>query len=219
MENDLLKISDLNCLLKRYLLIGVRRAGVRCRDSRPSGHGPSATAANRLPPSIQPGLFIRQQIGLACLECEMFLGKIAERNHDGGGENFRDGRIQSGPFDEKFNKNVVQSDTDGHQHKITEELNASPQFRIGENDVTVHKESAGETDAERKNKSRDIRFQRNETQVHHLFMKQKVIGERKYRDVDYRIESPTCRIPESLDGHQFAKRRVKKVYEGNDVLF
>ena len=38
-------------------------------------------------------LFIDQPLNFLSLECKMFLREIAKRNHNAGGNNFRNGRV------------------------------------------------------------------------------------------------------------------------------
>ena len=51
-------------------------------------------------------------------EREMFLGKVAESNHNHGSKDFGHRGKEMKLLNEQFDENIIQRDTNEHQHKI-----------------------------------------------------------------------------------------------------
>lgn len=55
--------------------------------------------------------------------------------------------------------------------------------------------------------------------MHHLLIKDKVVGNKVKKDVQQGVSPTAYSIPECLDRHQFTKGPVKHIYYGYDPFF
>jgi hypothetical protein len=67
-------------------------------------------------------------------------------------------------------------------------------------------------------KSHDVRADGDKTQVHHLFIQNKVIADKKYHDIKKCISTAAGDIPKSLDWNEFPERRIKKINYGSQQV-
>jgi hypothetical protein len=101
-------------------------------------------------------------------------------------------------FNKEPDKNVIHQDTDHHQQKIAKKLDPAVKAGPGKYHVTHQEESGWETHQERHDESCDIRFEGNEPQVQHLFVKDKVITDKKNENIEQGIRTTAGGVPESL---------------------
>lgn len=103
-------------------------------------------------------------------EREFFLGKVAEDDHQRGGEDFTDGRVEVQPVYKQLHQEVVEQDADTYQQEITEQLYPAPEIGLGEHHVLAQKEACGESHGHRHKQGSDVRADINKRQMDHLLL-------------------------------------------------
>ena len=157
------------------------------------------------------------------LKGEVFLRHIAEADHDDSGQYLGDRGIDMELFYEQLDEDDVQSDTNDHQHEIPEQLYPAMQGAARKSDMPVQKETGGKADAkgneDRSNGSRDSLRKPMEIDMDIVLMEDIIETEPIHHDVQQRARTPARRIPKGLQGHDPAKRWIKEINKGGDIIF
>jgi hypothetical protein len=119
---------------------------------------------------------------------------------------------------EELDEDDVQPDTDDHQYKISEKLHPSMQRTAGEDDISIEEKPRGKAYAKCNDDRGDIRRDRPGTQMDIVLVQDIVITEPIHHDIQQRGSTAASRIPEGLQRHEPAERRVKKINKIDNPL-
>jgi len=153
------------------------------------------------------------------LEGIILLREVTEGHYDDRGEDLRHGRINMPALHEQLDEDIVQQQTDDHQHEIAEQLHPSLQRGFREDDIPHQKEPCGKADAESHDDGGDIRLEDHKAKIHILLVQNEIIADGESKDVDKNIGPAAGRIPEGLQGHDPPENGVEKINKGYDPLF
>ena len=150
------------------------------------------------------------------VESEMFLGQVTERNNNDGGEYFGDSGEKMKLFNEHFDEDIIEPNTNYYQQKITEQLDFSPQVRVCKHNGAHQEESGRKTHTKGNQKCRCVGLESQETQVKNLFVKNVIKAYKEYKYIKDGIGSPTGSIPECQLRHESSEGWVKKINKSNN---
>ncbi len=149
----------------------------------------------------------------------MFLGEIAEPDHDKSGDDFGHRWVNAEFFYKQFNEDIIKQNANGHQQEIAKELNATMKAGSRKNDMTHQQKPGGKADQKGHHECSNMRFERQRTEVEDLLMQYEIIADIVNQDVQHGVRSPAGGIAKGLYGHQLPEGRIKVVQKGNDLLF
>jgi hypothetical protein len=161
----------------------------------------------------------RKSFGFLYLERKVLLRHIAEAHDDHGCQYLRDRRVNMKLLYEQLDEDDIEPDTNQDQHEITEQLDTAMQRTSRERNVPVQEKARRETETERDENGSHVGRDRRETQMHVVLVKDEIETEPVHYNVQRRTGAPAGRIPEGLNRHDPAERRIKEINKRYDPLF
>jgi len=55
--------------------------------------------------------------------------------------------------------------------------------------------------------------------VEYFFVQNKIVSQKKDKNIQNSIETTACRVTKSLQGDELSEGGIKKIYESDDLLF
>ena len=141
---------------------------------------------------------------------EFLLRKIAENHYQGGCAYLAHGRVEVEVVHKYLHQHIIQYYTNGDQHKIAEQLNASPQVGFRKYHVLTEEETGWKSNGHRHEEGGNMCAHVEKYQVHHLLVQHKVITHKIQQDIQHCIAAATGKITECLQRHHLCKRRIKE---------
>lgn len=138
---------------------------------------------------------------LFSLEGKFLLGEVAEADYQEGGEYLAYCWIEMEVIYEQFEEEIVQQYTDTYQDKVPDQLYASSQVGVGEDDELAEQEPGGECDGHGHEQGGDMRAEGDEPQRYHLLLQDEVIADKIQDNVQQGIAAPACQVAKGLQGH------------------
>jgi hypothetical protein len=160
-----------------------------------------------------------RQLAPLRLKRKILLCQITERHDNDRGQYLCESGINMELLDKELDEDIVQQQTDDHQHKITEQLHPSMQSAFRKHDIAHQKEPHWETKTPGDNDGSDMRLDHQKTKIDIMFVQDKIVPDCIHHDIDQGITPPTGCITKRLQGHDPAKRRIKEIYKGDNTFF
>jgi hypothetical protein len=154
-----------------------------------------------------------------CLKSEILLRKITERHDNDRGQDLGESGINMELLYKELDEDIIQQQTNDHQHKISEQLYPSMQGAFRKHNITHQKEPHRETKTPGDNNGSDMGLDHQKTKIDIVLVQDKIVPDRIHHNIDQGIASPTGRISKGLQRHDPAKRRIKEIYKGDYALF
>jgi hypothetical protein len=138
---------------------------------------------------------------------------IAEKDNDARIQHLRNGREPSEHLYKKFKPRIIYNDASEHNKEVAEELRALSEVGSLEHNEHAEVEPDGERDNKRKKKRSNVWLESDEVEINQLLVKDKVVRHKIEQKRKKRIATTTGSIAKSLQRHEVAEQRVKKVDE------
>lgn len=115
------------------------------------------------------------------------------------------------PFHEEFQEDIVEQNTNTHQHKIPDQLNPTPKDRAGEDDEFGQDEPGREANAEGHQECGYIRADGETHQMYHFLMQDKMITDEEQGNIHQCGKAATGQVTEGQVRNIPPERGIEKI--------